>query len=131
MRYTSGIITVLGSLELVPRVLHSHVHYTSFAGSEALIGHLHSCGIPLAVATGSATSTYQLKISKKGDIFSCFEHAVCSDDKELEHGKPAPDIYLIAAGRFGSPPKSTANVSYDPGRTWTYVALYLYTCRCE
>ena len=76
--------------------------------------HLHSHGVPIAVATSSSSNSYGLKISKKMELFSLFAHSVCSDDKEMKHGKPAPDIYLIAASRFNSPPQSNANVSKFP-----------------
>ena len=45
------------------------------------------------------------------DTFSCFGHTVCSDDPDVKHGKPAPDIYFVAASRFASIPKSNTNVS--------------------
>lgn len=72
--------------------------------------HFHSLGIPLALATGSTERTYKIKISKHMDIFGCFLHAVCSDDPEVKHGKPSPDIYHVAVSRFQAPPKSNANV---------------------
>ena len=89
----------------------------------ALVRHLHSHGVPIAVATSSSSKSYNVKISKKSDFFSLFSHFVCSDDKEMKRGKPAPDIYLIAASRFSNPPQSNANVSlygsnYLP-TTWT------------
>lgn len=89
-------------------------------GVVALVRHLHSHGIPIAVATSSSSKSYNVKISKKSDFFSLFSHFVCSDDKEMKRGKPAPDIYLIAASRFSNPPQSNANVSL-------YVSTYLPT----
>lgn len=86
-------------------------HNFLFLGVVALVRHLHSHGIPIAVATSSSSKSYNDKISKKLDLFSLFSHFVCSDDKEMKHGKPAPDIYLIAASRFSNPPQSNANVS--------------------
>ena len=35
---------------------------------------------------------------------------VKSDDPELQHCKPAPDIFLLASARFPSPPKSPDHV---------------------
>jgi pseudouridine-5'-monophosphatase len=69
-------------------------------GAAALVKHLQTCGIPLAVATGSSLHTYQLKVSAHSDVFSCFHHVVCSDDSEVKNGKPSPDIYLTAAKRY-------------------------------
>ena len=83
----------------------------SFTGAAALVRHLHAQGVPLAVATGSARGAFLIKISKYPDLFSCFHHTVCSDDKEVVHGKPSPDIYFTTVGRFEPPPKSNANVS--------------------
>lgn len=62
------------------------------------------------MATGSARVQYELKVKEKGNLFSCMLHAVCSDDPGVEHGKPSPDMYLVAASKFTSPPKSLSNV---------------------
>ena len=64
----------------------------------------------MAVATGSARHQYELKVKEKESLFSCMLHAVCSDDPGVTHGKPNPDIYLIAASRFTSPPKTSSSV---------------------
>lgn len=80
-------------------------------GAAALVRHLHACGIPLALATGSSLHTYQLKVSKHTDVFSSFHHVVCSDDEEVLNGKPSPDIYLTALKRFSIQPESFKNVS--------------------
>ena len=84
-----------------------------FAGAEVLIQHLHSLGVPTAIATGSALSSYRVKVSKYGHLFDGMSHAVCSDDPAVKKGKPSPDIYQVAASRFKSPPKSPSNVSVD------------------
>ena len=80
------------------------------SGGERLIRHLHKHGIPIAVATGSAKKGYNLKVQKKGDLFKCMSHVVCSDDPEVKTGKPAPDVYLVTVERFASPPKTMGNV---------------------
>lgn len=79
-------------------------------GAEELIQHIQSLGIPAAIATGSALSSYKQKISKYGRLFDGMSHAVCSDDPEVKSGKPSPDIYLVAAARFASPPKDSSKV---------------------
>ena len=39
------------------------------------------------------------------NIFQHMSAIVCGDDPELENGKPAPDIYLLAAQRLGVNPR--------------------------
>ncbi len=75
--------------------------------------HFQSLGIPTAIATGSAQSSYQKKVSKYGHLFDWMSHVVCSDDPEVKNGKPFPDIYLVAAARFKTPPKTSSNVSAE------------------
>ena len=87
-------------------------HAPIILGAETLIRHFQSCGIPLAICTGSSAHTYDRKISKRRDLFSGFSHSVCSDDPEVINGKPSPDIYQVTAKRFDNHPDSTANVSY-------------------
>lgn len=64
----------------------------------------------MCVATGSATWLFKIKTSNKGFIFDRFSHYVCSDDPEMKHGKPAPDIFQLAASRFPVQPTSPRNV---------------------
>lgn len=88
------------------------------AGALELVTHLHRNGIPLAVATGSATGEYRAKTSKQKEMESCFSHAVCSDHPELKRGKPAPDVFLLAAKKFNPPP-----ASMDQVRPFTTISL--------
>lgn len=75
-------------------------------GAERLLRHLHSSGIPIAVATSSGSESVKLKTSKHQELFKLFHHIVKgSSDPEVVNGKPAPDIFLVAAKRFPSPPQ--------------------------
>lgn len=70
-------------------------------GAERLIRHLHKHGIPICVATSAGKEAAELKMSSHASLFKLFSHYVMgSTDPEVKHGKPAPDIFLIAAGRF-------------------------------
>ena len=64
----------------------------------------------MCVATGSAKWLFKIKMSNKDFILECFSHYVCSDDPEMKHGKPAPDIFQLAASRFSVKPTSPSNV---------------------
>ncbi|ELT98115.1 hypothetical protein CAPTEDRAFT_128552 [Capitella teleta] len=76
-------------------------HAAFLPGAERLVKHLHSHGIPLALATGSHGEEFELKTSKHQDIFSLFSHCVLSsEDPDVSKGKPAPDCFLVAAQRF-------------------------------
>ena len=79
-------------------------------GAAKLVKHLLDAGVPVAIATGSAQSSYKVKISSKMDVFGGISHAVCSDDPEVKEGKPSPHIYQVAASRFKDAPMSSANV---------------------
>ena len=79
-------------------------------GVEKLVRHLHKHKIPIAVATGSSASQYKIKTSNHKDLFQLFSHTVKSDDPELKHSKPAPDIFQLAAARFHAPPTSPRHV---------------------
>ncbi|KAK9504597.1 hypothetical protein O3M35_010899 [Rhynocoris fuscipes] len=70
-------------------------------GAERLIRHLSNNKIPIAIATSSGKQSYDIKVKKHQDIISHFHHVVNgSSDPEVKNGKPAPDIFLIAAQRF-------------------------------
>ncbi|ODN05795.1 Pseudouridine-5'-phosphatase [Orchesella cincta] len=82
-------------------------------GAEKLVKHLKDNKIPIAIATSSKNSTFKLKSKHHGKFFELFHHIVRgSDDPDVKNGKPAPDIFLIAASRFDadSLPQSMKNV---------------------
>ncbi|XP_034840909.1 probable pseudouridine-5'-phosphatase [Maniola hyperantus] len=75
-------------------------------GAERLIRHLHQTQVPFALATSSSERSVKTKIASHKELFSYFHHMVMgSTDKEVKHGKPHPDIFLVAAARFPDKPK--------------------------
>ena len=75
-------------------------------GAVNLTKHLATQGIPQAVATSSSRQPFRLKITHHQDWFSVFDCIVVGDDPELQQGKPAPDIFLIAAQRMDANPQN-------------------------
>lgn len=74
-------------------------------GGEKLIHHLAKSNIPFSLGTSSAKEMAELKMSSHQEIFDLFHHKVYgSTDPEVKNGKPAPDIFLLAANRFDEKP---------------------------
>lgn len=78
-------------------------------GVERLLHHLHEKKVPIALATSSSKEMYDLKTIEHTKLFELFNHRVYgSSDDEVVHGKPSPDIFIVAARRFPDKP-STAD----------------------
>ncbi|KAL1444360.1 hypothetical protein MTO96_029901, partial [Rhipicephalus appendiculatus] len=75
-------------------------------GAERLVRHLHAHAVPMAIATGSAPPLFNLKMTRHHEVLALFHHVVCAgENPEVKHGKPHPDIFLVAASKFdGKPP---------------------------
>ena len=73
-------------------------------GARRLTEHFSRHGIPQAVASSSHRRDFELKITRHREWFECFQCVVLGDDPEVKRGKPAPDIFVVAAARLGAQP---------------------------
>jgi beta-phosphoglucomutase family hydrolase len=64
--------------------------------------HQYAGKLPMAVATGGTRAICSKTLTSM-NLLQHFQHLVTADD--VEHGKPAPDIFLEAARRLGIPPE--------------------------
>ena len=93
---------------------------TLFPGAKAMPGarrlttHLARHGVPQAVASSSHRRDFELKITQHREWFACFQCVVLGDDPEVKRGKPAPDIFLIAAARIGAVPSQCLVIEDAP-----------------
>ena len=76
-----------------------------------LLDHLSSLGISLAVATSTRREAAVWKLRKAG-ILDRFTALACGD--ETRNGKPAPDIFLLAAKRLGQKPSACVGFEDSP-----------------
>jgi len=70
-------------------------------GLYALLDALAARGLPLGVATSGHRRYVTLALQTMG-VEGCFQVVAAGD--EVARGKPAPDVYLLAAGRLGVSP---------------------------
>jgi len=82
----------LGKLDMLP-------------GVERLVRHLHKHKVPMCLATSSSEDMTGIKMSSHPKLFDLFDYKVMGTDPEVKQGKPAPDIFFVAAQRFPNPPK--------------------------
>lgn len=68
---------------------------------------LHDRGVPLAIATSSSRARLDVSIDTAG-LAGLFGATAAGDEVEL--GKPAPDVYLLAAARLGVDPATCVAV---------------------
>lgn len=79
----------------------------------------------LAIATSSERANVQLKMSYHQELLDMFQVVVTGD--EVTNGKPAPDIFLLAAQRIGVSPSKCIVVEDSPFGVQGGVAAGCYT----
>lgn len=96
-------------------------------GAVEMTMHLHRIGIPQAVASSSDRYNFELKLTKHKDWFTIFECVVLGDDPEIKYGKPAPDIFLVAAERLQANPRGCLVFEDSPAGITAARAAGMYT----
>ena len=74
------------------------------ASAGAFLALAHQQPLPLGLATSSHRHLCDLKLQHR-DWKDIFTEQVCGDDPALQHGKPAPDIFLLCAERLAVDPR--------------------------
>ncbi len=69
-----------------------------------LLAALEAVGVPKAIAT-SGHRSYAVNVLGRLDLHARFEFVLTSED--VVHGKPAPDVYQLAARNLGLTPPET------------------------
>lgn len=88
-----------------------------------MLQHLKENNIPIALATSSNKENFELKTQRWKNIFDLFNHKVLGgSDPDVINGKPAPDIFLIAAKRFIDNP-DPSKVCYN---LYFFFPIYLF-----
>jgi len=77
-------------------------------GAESFTREMARRGAVQGVATSSEKRLLEIKISRHREWFSLFSAVIAGDDPRVRSGKPAPDIFLRAAGDLGVDPADCA-----------------------
>jgi len=80
-------------------------------GLLVLLDSIAALRIPMAAAT-STERAIALRTLEKANISKYFSALACGD--EVAEGKPAPDIFLLAASRLGADPRSCVGFEDSP-----------------
>lgn len=83
-------------------------------GARELVAALAASGVGQAVATSSTAATFAMKTARHADWFATFAAVVVGDDPRVGRGKPAPDIFLVAADALGAAPAACVVVEDSP-----------------
>jgi pseudouridine-5'-monophosphatase len=84
------------------------------AGARELTHALAARGARQAIATSSGRALFELKTKRHRDWLRVFAAVVLGDDPRLARGKPAPDIFLLAAGDLGVEPEACVVLEDSP-----------------
>lgn len=67
-------------------------------GAREMLAWLKAAGVPVSLVTSTASAKAAMLMQRSG-LIEFLDVLTCGD--EIERGKPAPDIYLLAAERLG------------------------------
>ena len=83
-------------------------------------------GVPQAVATSAGRYYFDLKATRHREWYALFNCIVTGDDPEVGQGKPAPDIFLLAARRMQADPGHCLVFEDSPSGIAAAIAAGMY-----
>ena len=83
-------------------------------GARELTAALAELGVSQSVATSSSGRLYDLKTQRHRDWFRVFSVVIVGDDHRVGRGKPAPDIFLVAAQEVRVDPRECVVIEDSP-----------------
>ncbi len=89
----------LESMEIMSRLLPERL--APCPGLLELLDALQEAGIPRGIATSSGRAFVEAVLAQS-ELRECFSFVLSSEN--IEHGKPAPDVYLLAAEKHAVQP---------------------------
>ncbi len=95
-----------------------------FEDAVGAVRSLRSRGIPVAVASSSPRERLQRTLGRAG-LLDAFDVVVAGD--EVAHGKPAPDMFLLAAARLGVEPGACVVIEDSPPGVQAGIAAGMFT----
>jgi HAD superfamily hydrolase (TIGR01509 family) len=93
-------------------------------GAMRLVEKVRARRLPLGLATSSRRRWVDMKLRVTG-LDEMFDAVITGD--EVEHGKPAPDIYLQTASRLRVAPEQCLAIEDSPSGVTAAVAAGMYT----
>ena len=75
-------------------------------GATELIQHFAHHNIPQAIASSSSRRHFEMKTVNHQQWLKLVQSVTLGDDPAIDRGKPAPDIFLLAAKRLNAKPQS-------------------------
>jgi HAD superfamily hydrolase (TIGR01509 family) len=82
-----------------------------FEDAVGAVRELRQRGVPVAVASSSPRERLHRTLGRAG-LLDAFDVTVAGD--EVSHGKPAPDMFLLAAARLGVEPEACVVIEDSP-----------------
>jgi HAD superfamily hydrolase (TIGR01509 family) len=125
-----AMLDLAGDGEMLMDELHGLVMEEALAGVEPrpgaleLLERLIGAGVPVAVASNSQREFVQRTLSSAGLLDGRFATVVSVED--VEHPKPAPDIYLEACRRLGAEPGACVALEDSPTGVAAAAAAGMY-----
>ena len=95
-----------------------------FEDAVAAARDLRGRGIPVGVASSSPRERLHRTLTRAG-LLDAFDVTVAGD--EVEHGKPAPDMFLLTAERLGVPPEQCIVIEDSPPGVQAGLAAGMHT----